>query len=176
MRSKPAAFSLLELATAIIILAILATLLIPVISTLRARAQRAQCAGNLRNLYVAANLYIQEKGSWPQIRLAADDDSAPQNYAQQWIEALKPFGATEKTWICPTVQNSLQNPDYLQPENVRTDYFAMPFDDKPASPHQWPRQPWFAEVGDVHGNGNLIVFTDGSISDLKTIAASQGSK
>jgi hypothetical protein len=52
----------------------------------------------------------------------------------------------------------------------------MQFDDKPASPHQWPRQPWFAEVGDVHGNGNLIVFTDGSISDLKTIAASPGPK
>lgn len=64
MRSKPAAFSLLELVIAI---AILATLLLPVISTLRARAQRAQCAANLRNLYVAANLYLQEKG-----KLAAD--------------------------------------------------------------------------------------------------------
>jgi len=30
-------------------------------------------------------------------------------------------------------------------------------------------------VGDVHGNGNLIIFTDGSISDLKTVAA-QGQK
>jgi prepilin-type N-terminal cleavage/methylation domain-containing protein len=28
----------------------------------------------------------------------------------------------------------------------------------------------------VHGNGNLIVFADGSISDLKTIAASPGPK
>jgi hypothetical protein len=35
--------------------------------------------------------------------------------------------------------------------------------------NQWPRQPWFVETGDVHGNGNLVVFTDGSISDL-TIA------
>ena len=32
------------------------------------------------------------------------------------------------------------------------------------------REPWFAEVGDVHGNGNLIIFTDGSISDLNTVA------
>jgi len=175
MRSKPAAFSLLELVIAIVIIAILAILLIPVISTLRARAQRAQCAANLRNLYVAANLYLQEKGNWPQIRLADNDDSASQAYAKQWIEALKPFGATEKTWICPTVQSQTES-DYTKPENVRTDYFAMPFDDKPATPHQWPRQPWFAEVGDVHGNGNLIVFADGSISDLKTIAASPGPK
>jgi len=33
-----------------------------------------------------------------------------------------------------------------------------------------PRQPWFAETGNVHGNGNLIVFTDGSISDFNTVA------
>jgi len=35
---------------------------------------------------------------------------------------------------------------------------------------------WFGESADVHGNGNLIVFTDGSISDLKTIAAKPSPK
>jgi hypothetical protein len=67
------------------------------------------------------------------------------------------------------MQNFMGNPDYLQPENARIDYIPMPFDDKPETPHRWPTAPWFAETGDVHGNGNLIIFTDGSISDLKTI-------
>jgi hypothetical protein len=89
--------------------------------------------------------------------------------------ALQPFGVSRKTWICPTIQDLLRNPDYSRPENARADYFAMPFDDKPTTPHQWPRQPWFVETGDVHGNGNLIIFTDGSISDLKTVAGRQGS-
>ncbi|HEV2045932.1 MAG TPA: hypothetical protein VGQ95_04965 [Chthoniobacterales bacterium] len=42
----------------------------------------------------------------------------------------------------------------------------------------WPRQPWFGEIGNVHvhGNGNLIVFTDGSISDLNTVAKKQSGK
>lgn len=48
----------------------------------------------------------------------------------------------------------------------------MPFDDKPTTSHQWPRQPWFVENVDIHGNGNLIVFTDGSIDDLKTVVKS----
>lgn len=174
MRSKSRAFSLLELVVVLVIVAVLATLLFPTVSTLRARAQRAQCTANLRSLYVAANLYLQDKGSWPQIRLAGQDDTAGQDYARQWIDSLKPFGATEKTWICPTIQKASENSDYTQPENTRTDYFAMPFDDKPGSPHQWARQPWFVEVGDVHGNGNLIVFADGSISDLKTVAATPG--
>ena len=167
------AFTLLEIFITIVIIGILATLLLPVIAGVRARAQRVQCTANLRSLYVAAEAYLQQNGNWPQIAMTADDsESDEQDYAKAWIAALKPFGPSEKTWICPTIQGLLQNPDYMKPENTRVDYIVMPFDDKPMTPHQWSRQPWFAEVGDVHGNGNLIIFTDGSISDLKTIAAS----
>jgi len=152
----------------------LATLLIPVISGMRARAQRVQCMANLRSLYTAAEMFVQQKGSWPQIRMGDDSDAADQIYARQWIEALAPFGPTQQTWVCPTIQNLMGNPNLNKPENVRIDYVATTFDDKPLTPHQWPRQPWFAEVGDVHGNGNLIIFTDGSISDLKTVAGRAG--
>ncbi len=162
---------MLELATVVVIILILTLLLLPAISSMRARAQRAQCMANLRSLYTAAELFVQQNGSWPQIAVADDEsDSSDQAYATAWIAALAPFGPTQKTWICPTIQGLLQNPDLSKPENVRVDYVATTFDDKPTTPHQWPRQPWFAEVGDVHGNGNLIIFTDGSISDLKTVA------
>jgi prepilin-type N-terminal cleavage/methylation domain-containing protein len=162
-------FTLLEVLIVVVVIAILATLLMPVLSKMRARAQRVQCMGNLRSLYVAAESYVQQNGSWPQIPIS-DSDSAEQDYANAWIAALAPFGPTQKAWICPTIQELLQNPDLSKPENVRVDYVATPFDDKPPTPHQWPKQPWFAETGDVHGNGNLIIFTDGSISDLKTVA------
>ena len=162
-------FTLLEVFVVIIIIAILATLLLPVFSKMRARAQRVQCMANLRSLYVATESYVQQYGSWPQIPVS-DSDSAEQDYANAWIAALAPFGPTQKTWICPTIQELLQNPDLSKSENVRVDYIATPFDDKPPTPHQWAKQPWFAETGDVHGNGNLIIFTDGSISDLKTVA------
>jgi prepilin-type N-terminal cleavage/methylation domain-containing protein len=166
------AFSLLELLIVAAVIGILALLLLPLISGMRARAQRVNCMANLRSLYIATEAYIQQNGSWPQISMADDEsDAAEQNYAKAWIAALKPFGPSEKTWICPTIENLMGNPDYMKPEYARIDYMVMPFDDKPMTPHQWPKQPWFAEVGDVHGNGNLIIFTDGSISDLKTIAA-----
>jgi len=162
-------FTILEVFVVAVIIAILAALLLPVFSKMRARAQRVQCMANLRNLYVATESYVQQYGSWPQISME-DSDSAEQDYANAWIAALAPFGPTQKTWICPTIQELLRNPDLSKPENVRVDYFATTFDDKPTTPHQWPKQPWFAETGDVHGNGNLIIFTDGSISDLKTVA------
>jgi type II secretory pathway pseudopilin PulG len=174
-RWRTVAFTLLEVLTVIVVIAILAILLSPVISTMRARAQRVQCMANLRSLYTAAELFTQQNGSWPQISMS-DSDSAEKDYAKAWIAALAPFGPTQRTWICPTIQDLLGNPDVSDPDNVRVDYAAMQFDDKPTTPHQWPKQPWFAEVGDVHGNGNLIIFTDGSISDVKTIAGNQSGK
>ena len=76
---------------------------------------------------------------------------------------------TRKTWICPAIQNLLHNPDYLEPAHARIDYVSTGFDDKPTSPHQWPRQPRFIETCDVHGNCNLIIFTDGSIAESKDV-------
>lgn len=168
-RAAVRGFTLLEVLVVVVIIGILAALLFPVLSVMRARAQRVQCMGNLRSLYVAAESYLQQNGSWPQIG-GDDSNTAEQDEANAWISALAPFGPTQKTWICPTVQELLQNPDLSKPENVRIDYIATPFDDKPPTPHQWPTQPWFIESADVHGNGNLIILTDGSISDLKTVA------
>jgi prepilin-type N-terminal cleavage/methylation domain-containing protein len=167
------AFSLLELCIVIVVVGILAVLLIPVLGKMQARAQRAQCMANLRSLYAATELYIQQNGSWPQIPLSDESDAAELIHAKTWIAALAPFGPTQKTWICPTIQSGMGNPDLNKPENMRIDYGMTTFDDKPTTPHQWPRQPWFAEVGDVHGNGNLMIFTDGSIMDLNTLAKSE---
>lgn len=161
--------TLLEILVVFVIIAVLAAITFPVLSSFRAHAQRVQCTANLRSLYVAAELYVQQNGSWPQIAIGESEDN-DKDYATAWIAALKPFGVSEKTWICPTMQEQLKAPNYLQPEDVRIDYVATPFDDKPMSPHEWSTQPWFVEAGDLHGHGNLIVFTDGSASDLKTVA------
>lgn len=166
-----AAFSLLELATALVVIAILVAIAMPVISRLRARAQRVQCMANLKSLYIAAEQYVQDNSEWPQIVLGTDDDPDSSEYARDWIAALAPYKVEKKSWICPTIQNLMGNPDYVTTGKERIDYVASVFDDKAETPHRWPGQPWFAEVGDVHGNGNLIIFTDGSIRDLKTVAA-----
>ena len=166
-----AAFTLLELLVTIAIIAIIVGLLFPAISKVQAKAQAAQCMANLRSIYVGAELYLQQNESWPQIGTDDEDD-----FGNGWIAKLKPFGVPEKSWICPTNQNQLGNPDISDPNNLRVDYVATPFDDKPTTPHLWPTQPWFAEVGNVHGHGNLIIFTDGSIRDLNAVVANLAGK
>jgi prepilin-type N-terminal cleavage/methylation domain-containing protein len=172
--SRPRGFTLLELVIVVAIVGILAVLAVPITSNFRQRAQRVQCTVNLKNLGAGANLYLQQNNDiWPQIHPPAAGD-ASETYANAWIAALEPFSVPRKTWICPTIQNGLDNPDYSTPDVARIDYFATTFDDKPGTAHEWPKQPWFIETGSVHGNGNLILFTDGSISDLNTIVQSAG--
>lgn len=158
----------MELLIVLVIISILRTLLIPVYAGLRTRAQRTQCISNLHNLYVAADLFLQRNGGWPQITRSTSDDGA-EEYANSWIAALSPFGPARQTWISPSIQELLPNPDYLQPQHARLDYIPMNFDDQPTTPHQWPHQPWFIQTGNVHGYGNLLIFTDGSTAETNNL-------
>src|SRR5437588_6353204 len=125
------AFTLLELLVVLGIVAVLVAISFPLSSQLQSRAQRVQCSANLRSLYVATELFVQQNGSWPQIGESDDEDDASADFGNGWIGALKEFGVSEKTWICPTVQNLLSNSDLSKPYNARVDYVATPFDDKP---------------------------------------------
>ena len=163
-------FTLIEVAVVMVIIGILATMLFPVISNYAARADQAKCVVNLRNLHVAASAYLQANNSWPQIPISLRTDDA-KAYARQWVAALAPFGAPHAVWICPTAQREMRQPmDSLdKDENYRIDYIPVAFDDSPSSPHRWERFPWFIEKGDLHGRGNLIIFSDGSTAAYRDL-------
>jgi hypothetical protein len=85
-----------------------------------------------------------------------------------------PFGAGRASWICPTTERELGGLDYTQLQNHRSDYVAMPFDIKRMTPFRWAAYPWFVEVGNPHGNGNLMVETNGAVVELEQIIPATG--
>ena len=157
-------FTLLELLTVIVIISILSLLGSAVFMGWEGKAARAACQSNLRVLYTGAPAYLTDNEVWPQI--PTTDIHDPQ-YAIAWVKVFQPYGVAPKNWICPAVQKALGNMDYNQ--YPRVDYFAMPFGDKPRAAFLYPTQPWFVERADIHGDGNLVIFTNGSTGSVQEI-------
>jgi prepilin-type N-terminal cleavage/methylation domain-containing protein len=98
-RHNPA-FTLIELLVVIAIIAILAALLLPVLSGAMARAKRTECLSNLRQISVGIHLYAAE-----------NDDALPNVGARTWTdykEAVKGYvglkstsSPRDKIFTCP---------------------------------------------------------------------------
>ena len=165
--------TLLELLTVIVVILILAAMLLPAISNMASRMDRAKCTMNLRGLHVATEFYLQDHKQWPQIDPKLANDHESDAYAKLWMDTLRPYKISKEAWHCPTVQKLLVGdlaPDPAKPKE-RIDYYPTPFDDKEITPHLWAEQPWFIERGAVHGEGNLMIFPDGSVKTLDEFMA-----
>lgn len=165
-------FTLLELATCLIIVLILAILGMASVSKIRDKADIAQCSANLKTLYIGTAGYVQDNKQWPQIKV----DPKLRVFTKEWIAALRPYGVDERSWVCPTIQRKLGKPDLSDEKKQRLDYVPTPFGPHQNKPFQWSTQPWFIEVGNSHGNGNLIIFPDGSIRPFGDMAQLPKSK
>jgi len=157
----------MEVLTTVVVISILALMAFQSFGIIQAKAERSRCESNLRSLYAAASAYVTDQDSWPQIPIDDIEDPA---YAQAWIDAYTPYKIGRPNWICPSIQKAMGNPPYEDGgENTRIDYLPTPFDDSPRAAFQWPTHPWFLERGDVHGNGNLIMFTNGRIRSMMEV-------
>lgn len=73
MQKRFTGFTLIEILVTIAIVGMLLSFLIPAIGESRERARRALCANNLRQIYVALNLYADDnEGSYPPDVLPGD--------------------------------------------------------------------------------------------------------
>lgn len=158
----------MELLTVVAVLGILVTLTFPLIEPMRARAERVVCMGNLRSLHVSMSAYLNDHKRWPQ----CPPDASDLEYDNFWIAAMKPYGVTEKGWLCPSIARKMkfQRLEQREKEQVsRVHYMPSDFDEKPITPHEFPTQPWFMEIGGPHGNGNLLIQGGGNLRELMDI-------
>ena len=103
----PTAFTLLELLVVIAIIAILAALLLPVLSKAKARATAIQCQGNLKQLQLAWQMYVNDH-----------DDFIPGN--NWWQEAgSNGMARCSLNWMTGWEDATLAD----NPDNTNTDLF-----------------------------------------------------
>jgi len=147
----------LELLATIGIIAVLAALSVPLYSAFLPKVERLVCINNLKNLRVAFGEYAIS--GWPQI----PEGIALGSMAEQkwWLEKTeKDLGLSERSWQCPTIRRMFAK----EPEKDRPliHYLPTPFSAEPNKANQWPEMPWFIEIGNAHGQGNLLVRQNGT--------------
>lgn len=110
-RSRGRAFTMVELLTVLAIVAVLAAIIIPVVSQTRKSARRAECVSNLRQIVIAANLFANDhKGRLPVTRNAsvgtfAANPATPHDGGL--VTALFPYvTGGKKVFYCPEVAPS----------------------------------------------------------------------
>ena len=108
---KRRGFTLIELLVVIGIISLLASLLLPVFATARARTRQTVCVSNLHQIGLAISLYAQDSDDLYPYGMDPIDKNTPQwdgtKYKVQ-VEAmpmlqdvLRPYTASAQVWRCP---------------------------------------------------------------------------
>jgi prepilin-type N-terminal cleavage/methylation domain-containing protein len=161
MHSGVRAFTLLEMLAAVSIVLILVAMIYPALEKITPRAEMIVCINNLKNLRVAFSGYAIE--GWPQIPKGIVLGS---NEEQRWWleETKKELGMAEKAWRCPTITRLFKSSSEADRPIVH--YLPTPFSAQPGQANKNSQMPWFIEIANAHGSGNLLVRQNGKIEPV----------
>ncbi|MDR1279222.1 MAG: prepilin-type N-terminal cleavage/methylation domain-containing protein [Opitutaceae bacterium] len=123
---KTRAFTLIELLAVIAIIGILAAIMIPVAGSVRRKAHDAVCISNLRQVFMALELYANDnKGKWPDPKSHGGTpqfvpvryyvDGQDKNGSATPNKALDPYITALDVTMCPVVvKNKLRSGSEMQ--------------------------------------------------------------
>jgi prepilin-type N-terminal cleavage/methylation domain-containing protein/prepilin-type processing-associated H-X9-DG protein len=108
-RSSRSGFTLIELLVVIAIISILAALLFPVLKAARGRAHLASCMNNLRQVYLALELYADDYEEYYPKALGEGiwESNDPDHIG--WMQHIYPYAKDKKIFRCPGQPIEMQN-------------------------------------------------------------------
>src|SRR5258708_27085733 len=103
------AFTLIELLVVIAIIAILASLLLPALSSAKAKANRTYCLSNIRQVGMGMTMYADEaNGFYPESgALIQWDQTDPTTKKFGWMQQISSYTMNTNIYRCPSNRSSL---------------------------------------------------------------------
>jgi len=97
------AFTLIELLSVIAVVGILIALLLPAISAARESSRRTNCASHLRQIALAALMYVDAHGQrFPAQAADGLPVRAVGGDGRNYYDRLAPFAGDDSIWLCPS--------------------------------------------------------------------------
>ena len=103
-RRHVAGFTLVELLTVVVVLALLLGLVLGAVGPARAFSQRLSCLNSLREIGMMTQAYVTDHDFYP----AAYDDKTTPGHLIRWMDRLKPYmNKKSKLYRCPNDQDAV---------------------------------------------------------------------
>lgn len=179
LRMKNRGFTVIELMLAIAIIALLATLLSPVLGKARAKAESVACGANLKKIFVGISAAANDnENKYPYIEPKPKSDTLypePELEAKSLFETLEPYGLTQNDLRCPSDAKKGAN-SFFTLEGTSYEWRPYVDDELTTAPRIYGRRNGSAytpklsrlrlafDFENVHRNGKNTLFADGHTS------------
>jgi len=155
-------FTIAELIVVIGILGILFALVLPQIDRIQPKADEIVCMSHLRGLWLAFAPYATASEGWPS--LPAGVRPGTREEERFWVDfSSNNLNLSSNQWHCPTIDRVMRQHPPQAGTAPLIHYLPTLFDSRPGTPNKWLGMPWFSEIADVHGHGNLTITAQGNI-------------
>jgi prepilin-type N-terminal cleavage/methylation domain-containing protein len=163
MKSKVnSGLTLTELIVVIGIIGILIALVLPQVSKIQPKADEIVCMAHLRGLWLAFAPCASDSEGWPQPPAGVKPGSREEE--NFWLQySSNSLGVSSNQWRCPTIERVMRSYPPPGGNAPLIHYLPTLFDSRPGTANKWIGMPWFSEIANVHGHGNLIITAQGNI-------------